>query len=414
MLFSSTTENRTPTVIEAAALGFTSSLGPLSANTYVPGFHRMAQDLSTDFIGIEQSLTVYLIAFALCSIFAGTLSDSLGRKKTLVGGMLLFTIASIGAMLSTDLFSLCLWRIVQGAGAAVGQVVTQAVVRDRFSGVHAARMNGMIAMFFAISPAIAPVVGGWIIAHSSWHAVFVFLACYSAAIALFVQFGVAETLNSADKSSLRFDRVLSGYKKSFTHKAFMAGVICHGFCFMGGILYTAGAADFVIDVMHFDVDEFAWYTIPTVVFTLLGSWGSAWVVKRLGARRMIYSLSLIAALVCALISLDEYFVTSGYPWALLCPCFYWFVCSLLRPVMMAMNLDYFPQNRGLAASIQQCFVTASFSVCAALWVPLVMGHAWKYALVASFCSLMVFVFWLASMHWRTRALNEIGVKDAFR
>lgn len=326
MLFDPSTKNRTPTLTEAAALGFTSSLGPLSANTYVPGFHRMAEDLSTSFIHIEQSLTVYLITFALCSIFAGTLSDTLGRKKTLVGGMLLFTLASIGAMLAANFWTLCFWRVLQGMGAAVGQVVTQAIVRDRWGGVYAARMNGMIAMFFAVSPAIAPV----------------------------------------------------------------------------------------ITIMKFDVDQFAWYTIPTVITTLLGSWGSAYVLKRMGARPMVYSLSFGAVVICGLIALDEYFVESGYPWALLCPCFFWFVCSLLRPVMMAMNLDYFPKNRGLAASIQQCFVTASFSICAALWVPLVMGAAWKYALVTSFCAFMVFVFWTISMRLRPQALEKAGVAESFK
>ena len=414
MLFNPSTKNRTPTLTEAAALGFTSSLGPLSANTYVPGFHRMAEDLSTSFVHIEQSLTVYLITFALCSIFAGTLSDTLGRKKTLVGGMLLFTLASIGAMLATNFWTLCFWRILQGMGAAVGQVVTQAIVRDRWGGVHAARMNGMIAMFFAVSPAIAPVIGGWIIAWTSWHMVFAFLALYSASIAIFVQFGVQETLDPANKGSINFSEIVAGYKMGFTHKAFMTGVISHGFCFMGGILYTAGAADFVITIMKFDVDQFAWYTIPTVITTLLGSWSSAYVLKRMGARPMVYSLSFGAVVICGLIALDEYFVESGYPWALLCPCFFWFVCSLLRPVMMAMNLDYFPKNRGLAASIQQCFVTASFSICAALWVPLVMGAAWKYALVTSFCAFMVFVFWTISMRFRPQALEKAGVVENFK
>lgn len=413
MLFTPETRNRAPTFVEAAALGFTSSLGPLSANTYVPGFHRMAEDLGTSFIHIEQTLTVYLITYALCSIFAGTLSDSLGRKKTMVSGMLLFSIASIGAMLAPNFWTLCFWRVMQGMGAAVGQVVTQAIVRDRWSGVHAARMNGMIAMFFAISPAIAPVIGGWIIAQTSWHYVFVLLAVYSASIALFTQVGVAETLPAANRTPLQVREVLSGYKTGFSHKAFMAGVISHGFCFMGGILYTAGAADFVITIMKFDVDEFAWYTVPTVILTLAGSWSSAYILKRLGARPMVYGISFGTVVVCGLIALDQYFVETGYPWALLCPCIYWCTCSMLRPVMMAMNLDYFPTKRGLAASIQQCFVTASFSVCSAFWVPIVMGSAWKYSLVSAFCALMVLVLWIISMRLRPEALKKAGVVDSF-
>ncbi len=412
MLFNAQTTHRAPTLGEAAALGFTSSLGPLAANGYIPGLHEMAQDLGTDFVQITQTLTVYLVIYAVCSIFTGTISDVWGRKKTLVAGMIVFSIASIGAALSTDFWTLCFWRMIQGVGAAVGQVVTQAIVRDRWSGAHAARMNSMIAMFFAVSPAIAPILGGWIIALSSWHVLFVFMGGYSLAIALFTQFGMEETLPQAHRSPMNLGGVVQDYRLGLSHPAFMAGVLAHGFCFMGGILYSAGGADFVIRIMKLDIDQFAWYTIPTVIFTLLGSWGSARVLKRLSPQTMIYGLSALSFAACILIALIEYLHPAGFPWVLLCPCLYWFLCSLIRPVMMVMNMDYFPHNRGLAASIQQCFVTAGFGVSAALWVPLVMGHAWKYALVSGFCSLMVLILWKLSMSYRLQFLKKHGVQDS--
>lgn len=106
-----------PRLRDAAALGFTSSLGPFAANSIMPGFHEMAADYGAGFVAVQQSLTVYLVTYALFSLVAGSVSDSRGRRPTLIGGMLLFAAASVGAALSTSLTSLYAWRMLQGVGA---------------------------------------------------------------------------------------------------------------------------------------------------------------------------------------------------------------------------------------------------------------------------------------------------------
>ena len=88
--------------------------------------------------------------------------------------------------------------------------------------------------------------------------------------------------------------------------------------------------------------------------------------------------------------------------------------ALLRPVMMAMNLDYFPKNRGMAAAIQQFFVTSSFCVAAALLVPLVMGSAARYALASAVCAALVLVLWGVSMRLRPQALARIDQRETMR
>lgn len=130
-----------PRIRDAAALGFTSSLGPFAANGIMPGFHAMAEDFGVSFVAVQQSL-----------------------------------------------WALYGWRLLQGIGAAVGQVVTQAIVRDNWSGPEAANVNGMIAFFFAAGPALAPVVGGQIVMLFGWHAVFLFLLVYSLSIAAFIYY----------------------------------------------------------------------------------------------------------------------------------------------------------------------------------------------------------------------------------
>ena len=411
MLFADNRPNRAPTAAEAAAMGFCSSLGPFSVNAYVPGFHEMAQQFGTDIVGVGQSMTLTLLGFALMTLFVGAISDTIGRKRTLVCGMLIYAAATIGAIYSQTLYALCFWRVLQGMAASVGQVVTQAMVRDRFSGRHAASMNGLIMMFFAISPALAPVVGGYIVTWAGWKAVFWFLFVYAFFVAAFMQFCVAETLPPEARRPFKPVVLVKSYSETFTHKAFMAGVVSNGVSFMGGILYSAGAADYVINIMKLGVDDFAWLSIPTTMTTLAGSWAATRFLKYMDARPMIYLTCAFAFVVAVSVAIGEYTFEPGFPWVIAGPCLYWFTSSLARPVMMAMNLDYFPKNRGLAASIQQFFVTSSFAFCSAVWVPLVLGSSWKYASVTAFCVAVTWTLWAYSMSLRADALRKAGVKE---
>lgn len=84
-----------PRIRDAAALGFTSSLGPFAANGIMPGFHAMAEDFGVSFVAVQQSLTIYLFTYAFFSLVAGSFSDSYGRRPTFIGGMLLFAAASL-------------------------------------------------------------------------------------------------------------------------------------------------------------------------------------------------------------------------------------------------------------------------------------------------------------------------------
>lgn len=369
-----------PTWRDAAALGFASSLGPFAVNAYVPGFFEMANDFGVSFVAVQQTMTVYLAGFALAALVVGALSDALGRRTVLLAGMALFIAATIAALAAPAFWIFNVCRVIQGMGAAVGQVVTLAMVRDRWQGLDAAKMNGLIAMFFAVSPALAPVVGGFLVVHGSWHAVFVFLIGYAASVAAVVQWGLAETLPREKRRPFRPDVLFSDYLR----------VLAHGFCFMGGILYSAGAADFAVHILGLGLDEFGWLTVPLAVTGIAGSWASPYLAKAFGAERMLLATAFLTAAVAGAGALLEWRFAWGFPLALVTPAVYFFTMSVARPVLQVFNLDFFPQNRGTAASVQQFFATGSFAVCTSLWVPLVLGSAAKYALVAAFCGVMVF------------------------
>ncbi len=383
-----------PRFRDALLLSLISSLGPFAANTYVPSFEELSQDLGAPMVAVQQTLSVYLAMFALSSLFVGALSDAVGRRRVIIGGTLIFAIASIAASLCTSLEALMICRMVQGCCAATGPVMTQAVVRDCWDGVAAAKLLGLMAILFGLAPACAPVIGGWITVLAGWRWIFVFLALFNLAVCLSAARFLPETLPPERRQAFQPLKLAAGYRRALSNSAFIAGCVGHGFCFLGGIVYSAGAADFVLDIMGMKENDFGYLVLPLVASTMIGAWCGPRIMTRIGRWKLlaggIFSLVVIGALAVAI----ETRVSLAYPLVILLPMAYQFAMSAVRPVMNVMNLDYFPKNRGMAASIQQFCQTAAFCLSSALLVPIVMGAAWKYSAVMLFAGIMTAVLWL--------------------
>ncbi|NEL80287.1 MAG: multidrug effflux MFS transporter, partial [Xanthomonas perforans] len=109
----------------------------------------------------------------------GPLSDAWGRKRVILGGLVLFIAGSVGCALSQDLPTLLAFRALQGLSAGVGMIVGRAVIRDLFQGADAQRLMSQVSMIFGIAPAIAPIIGGWILlSGAGWPLIFWFLVAF--------------------------------------------------------------------------------------------------------------------------------------------------------------------------------------------------------------------------------------------
>ena len=144
----------------AVLLAVLGMLGPFSIDTYIPAFSAIAHSLNATPVQMQQTLSAYLFGFAFMNLFHGALSDSLGRRPVILGGLLLFTLASLGCALSQTVGQLIFFRALQGLSTGAGVVVSRAVVRDMFPPSEAQRVMSQITIFFGIAPALAPVIGG--------------------------------------------------------------------------------------------------------------------------------------------------------------------------------------------------------------------------------------------------------------
>ncbi len=388
----------------AFLLATCSMIGPFSANTYMPGLSQIGQEFGVSEAMGYQTLSTYLMAFAFSSLFVGAVSDEFGRKKVMVWGLVIYALASILAALSPNYTTFVIARILMGLFASGGAVLAMAITRDLYDDIRAQELTSLIAIIFALAPVFSPIIGGWIVVLAGWRFVFWFLAALALSIALMSLFFLKETHPEDQRQAFQFKPLVKSYAGAMKNTAFTAGVFCNGFIFMGSILFSAGAPDYVENIMKMGVTDFGYLMIPLIGFSVLGSVVCTWLTRRLGDARTMLS-QIITMYIAGIVGVAlNYFYDVSYPWCLVAPIVYSIAMSIERPILTVYNLDYFPKNRGMAASIQQFFQTSAFAFCAAFWVPIVMGSAWKYDLVLLFCGVMVSICWWVVLKTRKRYL----------
>ena len=162
-----------PFARNAIVLGLLCAVGPFAIDMYLPALPDIESDLRATTSATQLTLTSYFIAFGLCQIAYGPLSDVYGRKAPLYAGLALFVVGSVGCALSPSVEWLIAARFVQGLGAAAMGVIPRAIIRDLHTGVEATRLMSLVMLVFSVSPILAPLGGSALIVPFGWRAVFV-------------------------------------------------------------------------------------------------------------------------------------------------------------------------------------------------------------------------------------------------
>ena len=158
---------RAPRWALAVLLAVLGMLGPFSVDTYIPAFSGIAASTGATPLQLQQTLSAYLFGFAFMNLFHGALSDSFGRRPVVLWGLALFTLASAGCALSQSIGQLVFFRALQGLSTGAGIVVSRAVVRDMFPPSEAQKVMAQITIYFGVAPAVAPMIGGWLLVLAS-------------------------------------------------------------------------------------------------------------------------------------------------------------------------------------------------------------------------------------------------------
>lgn len=174
----------------ALLLAMTMALAPLALDTYLSAFPAMADSYGVSVHDISLSISVYVVMLAIGQLVGGPLSDRYGRKVIMLSGLGLFTVTSFAITQTTSLTTLLILRALQAFGGGWSMVCVPAIVRDKLSGVAAAKFFGLIGLIMIVAPAIAPAIGSTLLHLSGWVSIFLFLGIYSATVAVLVTLGI--------------------------------------------------------------------------------------------------------------------------------------------------------------------------------------------------------------------------------
>ena len=337
----------------AVILGGLAMFGPFSIDTIFPAFPVMGAQLGADKLAMQQTISVYLLAYALTSVVHGPLSDAIGRRKVILGGLVVFTLASVGCALSADLGTLLLFRALQGLSAGVGLIVGRAVIRDVLHGDDAQRLMSHVSMIFGIAPAIAPVIGGWILGWSAWPVIFWFLVAFSLALLLATWLWLPETHPPQARLPLKARPLLRDYLAIFVNPRFQRLAAAGTFNFGALFLYIASAPAFVLDHLRLNERQFAWFFVPMIGGMMLGAFLSGRIAGRVsGLRQVGIGFACCGAAAVANVAYNLLVPEPTVPWAVMPMMLNSFGIALVFPILTLAILDMYPRQRGSASSLQ--------------------------------------------------------------
>lgn len=389
-------------VVLAMLLAGLSMLGPFSIDAYLPAFPNIQAELRATPIEVQQTLTAYMLAFAGMVLWHGALSDAFGRRNVILVSLVVFAIGTFGCAAAHSVHYLWVFRIMQGVSAGAGVVVGRAIIRDLYADAAAARLLSLVTMIFTIAPAIAPILGGWIVAYSGWRNIFLGLLGYTVLLFIFCYRRLPETLPPEKRQPFNPRFLWQSYSAIFSSPLFhmKAGVVALNFA--GLFLYITAAPVMLPVHLKLGPDQFGWLFIPSVAGIFLGALAANRIAGKMTYARQIgigFCFLLTAAAVNVLY---HSLFPPALPWSVAPMFVYTFGMSIIAPGATLLTLDLFPHIRGTVASCQSFALTLLGALVAGVIAPFLSHSVLWLAIGQATFALMALALWVASRVYRRK------------
>ena len=351
-------------------LGALAACGPISIDMYLPSLPSIMTAFAVSAGAAQSTLTSFMFGFSIGMLLYGPLSDSIGRRPVLLGGIVMYAFASVACVLSFSIGSLVLFRFIQALGAGAASVLARAIARDAHEPGDAARVLSMLAIVTSIGPLLAPLIGGQLLLLGGWRAVFVALTLFGAVCAVTAFLRVPETWPREKRASGALIHSFAAYGKLLRDPVAWGHVLCGGMAFASMFAYITATPFVYIEYFHVSAQHYGFLFGLNIIGIMLGNFLNTHFVGRTGSLPIISVASMIscvASLYVAVVCVTGW----GGLWSIVAGLF--FVVGVVGVLSANCTTDLmhrYPHNAGAAAAVfgaMQLALGALASLAVGLW-----------------------------------------------
>ncbi len=326
------------------------AIGPLSTDMYLPAQPTIKNELAASIEQMQMTLSIFMLGTSFALPFWGPLADRFGRRPILISGFLLFIVSSIGCAYAKDINALIFFRFVQSVGACVGPTIGRTMVRDIYGAEGAARAFGYLASMMALAPAIAPVIGGFLVEHFEWRMIFFVLAVLALISCSIYLFFIGETMQVDLRQSIHPLLIMKNYRVLFSDPVFLAYTLILSLIFSGLFAFISASSFIFIEFLELTPQEFSYCFLGMVSGFVIGSTTGGRLSGKVKTSSLICTgivIGLFAAILGLVLSLLEVF----HALAVVIPiAFYALGTGAVLPQCNAASLRHYPHIAGTASS----------------------------------------------------------------
>jgi DHA1 family bicyclomycin/chloramphenicol resistance-like MFS transporter len=335
----------------AALLTAVVAIGSLSIDMALPSLPDTAQALGTSAATVQLTVTLFLAGFAVAQLVHGPLSDRVGRRRVLLGGLLVYVVGGLACWAAPSARLLIAGRLLQALGAGSGPVVGRAVIRDLYEPARAARVLGYMGTAMALTPILAPIVGGVVHVAFGWRAVYLTLATFGAAFLGLAALLVPETNRRRDPDALRPGHLATNAADLVRDPAFLGYTLVVALMFGGQFAFISGSAFVLIEVLRVPPDVYG-LCFGLVAFGIMtGSFLAARLTARAGIDRLITAATALGAAAGCVMAVLAWSGVWTVP-AVIGPMYAFAVgVGIVLPTAIAGAIGPFPRTAGLASAV---------------------------------------------------------------
>jgi MFS transporter, DHA1 family, multidrug resistance protein len=276
-------------------LGAFIALGPLTIDLYLPALPTISDELVTTSATVQLTLTGTLLGLGLGQLVIGPLADRFGRKRPLVAGAAVHVLASLLCIVAPNVALLGGLRVLQGLGAAAGSVIAMAIVRDLYTGRAAATLLSRLILVMGAAPVLAPTLGAWVLAFTSWRGVFAVLALYSLLLLPIAARALPETLPPHRRQTSGIAGTLRTYRSLLRDRTFVGLVLVAGLAMSAVMSYVSGASFVFQEQFGLDQQQFGLAFSSGAIWLILASQLNPVLLRRFEPRQMLLGAIVMAA-----------------------------------------------------------------------------------------------------------------------